>query len=158
MKGLTPKVKSYFKQSSPAILTFLGTLGVVGTAVMAVKATPKAINIIDANGGIDNDGYPYSPTKFEATIWLARRMPAVEEQIKVINRRIDDLKNIAKIKSQFALRGLAFFVFINNMIKFILSADLILCDRPPSAPCSPIQFLRYRKENRTFPNRLLQFA
>lgn len=41
------KIKYRLKRSSPTILTFLGTLGVVATAIMAVEATSKAIAIIE---------------------------------------------------------------------------------------------------------------
>lgn len=40
-KMLIPKLK----RASPTILTILGAAGVVGTAVLAVKATPKAMNL-----------------------------------------------------------------------------------------------------------------
>ena len=35
------------KNSSPTILTFFGAGGVIGTTVLAIRATPKAINIIE---------------------------------------------------------------------------------------------------------------
>lgn len=35
------------KKNSPTILTILGTIGVVGTAIMTAKATPKAMRLID---------------------------------------------------------------------------------------------------------------
>lgn len=42
-KMLIPKLK----RASPTILTILGAAGVVGTAVLAVKATPKAMQLIE---------------------------------------------------------------------------------------------------------------
>lgn len=42
MKALVPRLK----RASPTILTILGAAGVVGTAVLAVKATPKACRSI----------------------------------------------------------------------------------------------------------------
>jgi len=47
MGSLRRKSKGYLKQSSPAILTCIGAIGVVATSVMAVKATPKALSLID---------------------------------------------------------------------------------------------------------------
>lgn len=41
MKGLVPKVK----RASPTILTVVGAVGVITTAVTAVRATPKAMNL-----------------------------------------------------------------------------------------------------------------
>ena len=40
--GLVPKVERFLKKASPTILTCIGAAGVVATAVMAAKATPKA--------------------------------------------------------------------------------------------------------------------
>lgn len=41
------KSASWLKRSSPAILTCIASVGVAATAVMAVKATPKAIHILE---------------------------------------------------------------------------------------------------------------
>ena len=40
-------MKNFVKRSSPTILTFLGAAGVVATAIMAIKATPKATRLIE---------------------------------------------------------------------------------------------------------------
>jgi hypothetical protein len=47
MKGLLSKTKSFLKRSSPTILTCFSVAGVVGTTVLAVRATPKALEIIN---------------------------------------------------------------------------------------------------------------
>lgn len=65
MKGLLSKTKSFLKRSSPTILTCFSIVGVVGTTVLAVKATPKAVDIIRAREGIDHEGNYYGPTKLE---------------------------------------------------------------------------------------------
>lgn len=41
------KAGSYLKRHSSTILTCIGVVGVVGTSVMAVRATPKALRLID---------------------------------------------------------------------------------------------------------------
>lgn len=43
MKSLVPQLK----KASPTILTCIGAVGVVATAVLAVKATPKALQLIE---------------------------------------------------------------------------------------------------------------
>lgn len=63
--SLLQKSKVYLKQSSPTILTCVGAIGVVATSVLAVKATPKAVDIIRAREGIDHEGNYYGPTKLE---------------------------------------------------------------------------------------------
>ena len=42
------KFSTGLRRSSPTILTVLGIAGVVGTTVMAIKATPKAMKLIKA--------------------------------------------------------------------------------------------------------------
>ncbi len=54
------------KKSSPTILTCIGAIGVVATAVIAVKATPKAIVMIEADSRKKHDGDPRAATKIEA--------------------------------------------------------------------------------------------
>lgn len=47
MKGLLHKSTSYLRRASPTILTCVSAVGVVATAVMAVRATPKAIILLE---------------------------------------------------------------------------------------------------------------
>lgn len=46
MKGFVPKMK----QASPIFLTCIGAIGVVATAVTAVRATPKAMELVERAG------------------------------------------------------------------------------------------------------------
>lgn len=54
------------KKASPTILTCIGAVGVVATAVLAVKATPKAIELVKADSRKKHDGDPHAATKVEA--------------------------------------------------------------------------------------------
>lgn len=63
---LDPKIGRSLKKASPTILTCIGAAGVVATAVLAVKATPKADNLIKADSRRNHDGDPYAATKLEA--------------------------------------------------------------------------------------------
>lgn len=65
MEGLFDKTKLHLKRSSPVILTIFSIIGLVGTVVTAIKATPKAVEIVRDNSGIDHDGIPFTPTKRE---------------------------------------------------------------------------------------------
>lgn len=47
MNKLIYKSKTYLRKSSPTILTVLSSLGVITTAVLAVKATPKAMVFLE---------------------------------------------------------------------------------------------------------------
>ena len=63
---LNPKIGRSLKKASPTILTCIGAAGVVATAVLAVKATPKADSLIKADSRRNHDGDPYAATKLEA--------------------------------------------------------------------------------------------
>ena len=63
---LDPKIGRSLKKASPTILTCIGAAGVVATAVLAVKATPKADSLIKADSRRNHDSDPYAATKLEA--------------------------------------------------------------------------------------------
>lgn len=56
----------YIKKYSPVALSCIASVGVVVTAVVAVKATPKAMVKIYADSRKNHDGDPYAYTKKEA--------------------------------------------------------------------------------------------
>lgn len=62
---LSQKVGRALQKASPTILTCVGAVGVVATAVLAVKATPKAIEMVRADSRKNHDGDPYAATKAE---------------------------------------------------------------------------------------------
>lgn len=47
LNGLSGKTKLFFKRNSSTILSCVGVIGVVATTVMAVKATPKAVTLLE---------------------------------------------------------------------------------------------------------------
>jgi hypothetical protein len=59
-------MNSNIKQALPTILTFVSAAGLIGTTVLAVKATPKAVEKIKADSRQKHDGDPYAYTKVEA--------------------------------------------------------------------------------------------
>lgn len=63
---LSGKVGRAIKKATPTILTCIGAIGVVATAVMAVKATPKALELVKADSRKNHDGDPNAATKLEA--------------------------------------------------------------------------------------------
>ena len=62
---LSQKVGRAFQKASPTILTCIGAVGVVATAVLAVKATPKALEMVRADSRKNHDGNPHAATKVE---------------------------------------------------------------------------------------------
>lgn len=47
MTGIIPKVQTFLKNNGATVLTCAGALGVVATAIAAVKATPKVVKILE---------------------------------------------------------------------------------------------------------------
>lgn len=56
----------YFKKYSPVALSCVASVGVIVTVVTAVKATPKAVELVKADSRKNHDGDPYAYTKKEA--------------------------------------------------------------------------------------------
>ena len=61
-------LKSFARQKSPIVLAIMASAGVIATAVMAVKATPKAVELIKADSRAKHDGDPDASTKTEAVL------------------------------------------------------------------------------------------
>lgn len=59
-------VQNGISKHSPEILTGLGIAGMITTTILAVKATPKALENIKADSRKNHDGDPYAYTKKEA--------------------------------------------------------------------------------------------
>lgn len=62
------KSKLYMKKYSPVMLTCIASVGVVVTAVIAVKETPKALELIKRASRKNHDGDPYAYSKKEAVV------------------------------------------------------------------------------------------
>lgn len=65
-KPLMKTVQGTLAKHSPEILTGLGVSGMIATTVLAVKATPRAIDLIEEDSRRNHDGDPYAYTKKEA--------------------------------------------------------------------------------------------
>ena len=61
----------YLKKYSPVALSCVASVGVIVTVVTAVKATPKAVELVKADSRKNHDGDPYAYTTKEAlmTAW-----------------------------------------------------------------------------------------
>lgn len=82
MNGLLQVTQQFIRKNASTILTCIGGAGVVATSVMAVKATPKAMKLIEAKkeekGGkltawetIETAGMTYVPTIITGTATIA---------------------------------------------------------------------------------------
>lgn len=66
MSGIINTTKRFVKNNGSTILSVLAMAGVVTTTVLAVKATPKALELIKEDSRKNHDGDPYAYTKKEA--------------------------------------------------------------------------------------------
>ena len=64
--NISNKITSFLKKESPIIFGITGSIGVVITVIFAVKATPKAVELIREKSREIHDGNPYACTKTEA--------------------------------------------------------------------------------------------
>ena len=76
-----------------AIITGGLSLGVVITCLMTARKTENTMRI---NQAVTDTKIDELTREVREHNGFARRMPVVEEQIKVINHRIDDLENYHK--------------------------------------------------------------
>lgn len=65
MKGIVRNLK----KQSPIILAIVGSIGVVGTAVTAVKATPKALELIEEARGENHQHDPLTAREIVRVTW-----------------------------------------------------------------------------------------
>ena len=62
---MVKSVNRSLRKRSPEILIAVGIIGMIGSTVMAVKATPKAIEVIENNTKLDENGNKQEPTNIE---------------------------------------------------------------------------------------------
>ena len=67
-KDLVKGIKSTLSKRSPEILTGIGIAGMITTTILAVKATPKAMRLIEEKYG-DNNGHPIPKKEVVRTCW-----------------------------------------------------------------------------------------
>ena len=72
------KIKSFCNENGMHILTGLGVVGVATTAVLAAKATPKALELLQEKDEYKQEAYGEPLTKFEKVLAMAPAyIPAV---------------------------------------------------------------------------------
>lgn len=66
MNGLIPATQKFLKKNGSTILSACAIGGVIFTTVLAIKATPKAVELIKDDSRKNHEGDPYAYTKKEA--------------------------------------------------------------------------------------------
>lgn len=99
-------LKSYFLRSSPVILTLMGTAGVIATAAMAAKETPKALKVLDAAKKEKGEAL----TKMEIVriagpVYIPTVLTGLSTVACIWGANILSRKNQASLMSAYALLG-----------------------------------------------------
>ena len=83
---------------SEAIITAIitGGLSLIGVVITCIATAKKTENSIRISQAVTETKITELTREVREHNGFARRMPVVEEQIKVINHRIDDLENYHK--------------------------------------------------------------
>lgn len=104
MEGLLHKSTSYLRRSSPTILTCVSAVGVVATAVMAVKATPKAIILLEE--AKDDKGEDLTKLEIVQTaghVYIPAVLIGLSTITCIIGIKVLSKRNQASLASAYAL-------------------------------------------------------
>ena len=98
------KVQYFLKKHSPTILTVAGAAGVVGTSVLAVKATPKALMLLeDAKKEKGADLTPVEVVKVAWKPYIPAVLVGVSTIVCIFGINRLSAKNQATLMSAYAL-------------------------------------------------------
>lgn len=104
MEGLLHKSTSYLRRSSPTILTCASAVGVVATAVMAVRATPKAIILLEE--AKDDKGEDLTKLEIVRTagpVYIPAALIGLSTIACIIGIKVLSKRNQASLASAYAL-------------------------------------------------------
>ena len=123
-KTLFKSVQGVLTKHSPEILTGLGISGMVASTVLAVQATPRAIDLIHADSVANHDGDPYAYTKKEAiqSAWKCYIPAAVTGGVSIgclIGASSVNLKRNAALATAYTISEAALSEYRNKVIETI---------------------------------------
>lgn len=107
-QGLARGSKNYLRKATPTLLSCLGAVGVIATSVLAVRATPKAVERIKADSRKNHDGDPYAYTKLEAvqsawTCYIPAISVGASAIVCIFGANVLNKRQQAAISSAYAL-------------------------------------------------------
>lgn len=112
------KAQYFLKKHSSTILTVVGAVGVVGTSVLAVKATPKALILLE--NAKKEKGEDLTPLEVVEVAWKPY-IPAVITGVSTIacifGANILNSKNQASLMSAYALLDQSYKEYRNKVIE-----------------------------------------
>ena len=121
MDGLLAKSEIFFKKNSSTILTCIGAIGVAATAVMAVKATPKAIAMLDKAKEEKGEELTKLETfKVAAPAYIPATVVGVSTIACIFGANILNKKQQASLMSAYALVDNYYKEYKNSLIVWSL--------------------------------------
>lgn len=123
-KPLMKTVQGVLTKHSPEILTGLGISGMLATTVLAVQATPRAIDRIHEDSRINHEGDPYAYTKKEAfqSAWKCYIPAAITGGVSIgclIGASSVNLKRNAALATAYTISETALSEYRNKVIETI---------------------------------------
>ena len=123
-KPLMKSVRGVLTKHSPEILTGLGVSGMVGAVILAVKATPRAIDLIEEDSRRNHDGDPHAYTKKEAiqSAWKCYIPAAVTGTISaacLIGASSVNAKRNAALATAYTISETALSEYRNKVVETI---------------------------------------
>lgn len=116
MRGLLGKTKMFFSKNGSTILTCVGGVGVIATSVMAVKATPRALQLM--NKAEEEKGEPL--TKFEIVkvatpVYIPSIVVGASTLICIFGANVLNKRAQASLVSAYALTSESFKEYRNKV-------------------------------------------
>lgn len=110
------------KTASPTILSCVGAIGVVATTVLAVKATPKAVVLIQKDSRKRHDGDPYAGTKMEAVkacwkCYVPAAMTGTATIVCIFGANVLNRRQQASLASAYALVSRQYQDYKNKVVE-----------------------------------------
>lgn len=104
MEQLLNKTQNYAKKNAPTILTCIGGVGVVATTVSAIRATPKAVQILEAAKEIKGDELTkFEKVKMVAPLYIPTIIYGATTILCIFGANILNKRHQASLVSAYAL-------------------------------------------------------
>lgn len=110
------KTQYFFKKHSSTILTVMGIGGVVGTTVLAVKATPKALKLLEeAKKDKGEDLTPVEAVKVAWKPYIPAAISGFSTIACILGANYFNIKNQASLMSAYALLDSSYKEYRNQV-------------------------------------------
>ena len=118
MKGLVRSSQLYLKRNASTILTIVGGAGVVTTTVLGIKATPKALSLLDnAKQEKGEDLTKLEKVKVAAPVYIPTMVSGVATLTCIFGANVLNKRNQASLTSAYALLDSSYKEYKNKVVE-----------------------------------------